>query len=102
MASLLPSEISSGLSAVGGDLAGFFRNADSVVQSVSSIYDQITGKSQSVPSQSGQTYAQSPTVADPVPVPVPVKVSETKLLDSGSTLAIGAVILVGVLLLLSD
>ena len=95
MAGLLPSEISSSF---GCDLAGFFRNADSVVQSVSSIYDQITGKSQSVPSQANQAYSQSPTVA----APVPVKASEAPLLNSGSTLAIGAVILIGVLLLLSD
>lgn len=93
MASILPSEISS----FSADLGKIFTNVGNVAQTVSSIYDQITGKTQNVPGQTGQTSTQSPTVA----APVPVKASEPMLLNSGNTLAIGAVVLIGVLLLIS-
>ena len=94
--SMLPSHINSGLSAFGEDVVGFFRTADNLVQSVTSIYDQFSGKSQSVPSQINPAVAPAPA-----PAPAPVKASEANLLDSG-TLAFGAVILIGVLLLIRD
>jgi len=89
-----PSEVGSSSSSF-GVYSDLFTNIGNVVQSVGSVYDQITGKSQSVP---GQVYSQSPTPV-PVPVPVPVK---TSALNSGSTLAIGAVVLIGALLLIRD
>ena len=107
MASLVPSEISSSLSAFDGDLGDIFTNVGNVAQTVGSIYDQITGKSQNVPGQSGQTYAQSPTVATPTETtPTETtpsdRASESQILNSGVALGIGAVVLIGVLLLLKD
>lgn len=93
-----PNEISTGLSAFGSGLADIFTNAGNVVQSVSSVYDQLTGKSQSVPGQSVQ-YSQSP--APPVVASAPAKSPETMRLNS-TTLAIGAVVLIGALLLIKD
>jgi len=97
--SIVPSEISSNLSADGG-LGNIFTNVYDVVQTVGSIYDQISGKSQSVPGQAGQTYSQSPTVA--VPVPAPAKASEPMFSNSGIALGFGAVVLIGALLLLKN
>ena len=96
MASMLPSEISS---SADNSLGEIITNVSNVVQTDGSIYDQITGKSQSVPGQAVQIYSQSPT--PPAPVPVPVKASETMRLNS-TALAIGAVVLIGALLLLRD
>jgi len=103
MAVLVPSEISQSLSASGGGLGEIFTNVENVVQTVGSIYDQITGKSQSVPGQSVQTYFQSPTVAasSTETTPVPDKSSEAILSNSGIVLGIGAVVLIGAFLLLS-
>ena len=97
MASLVPSEISSGLSAFNGGLGEIFTNVENVVQTVGSIYDQVTGKSQAVPGQAERTYSQSPTVPAPAPAP-----AQATPLGSGTALAIGAVVLIGALFLLKD
>jgi len=110
MASWVPSEISKSLSAVDGGLGEIFTNVENVVQTVGSIYDQITGKSQGVPGQTEETYSQSPTVTAPAPAqapaipaaPVPAVASEGMLLSSGTALAIGAFVLIGALFLLRD
>ena len=97
MASLVPSEISKSLSAFDGGLGEFFTNVENVAQTVGSVYEQVTGKSQAVPGQSDQTYSQSPTVDAPAPAP-----AQATLLNSGTALAIGAVVLIAALLLLKD
>ena len=101
MASLVPSEISKSLSAFDGGLGEFFTNVENVAQTVGSVYEQVTGKSQAVPGQADQTYSQSPTVAAPAPAPAPAPAQAT-LLNSGTALAIGAVVLIAALLLLKD
>jgi len=93
MANILPSGIGAGSASD----SNFFTDIASVVQSVSSIYEQITGKS-------GPTYSQSPAPPQapaPVPPQVPAPAQPTKM-NSGTALAIGAVVLLGALLLLRN
>jgi len=79
------------------DFSQFLSGVENVVQSVSSIYEQITGKS-------GPTYSQSPAPPQ-APAPVPPQVpaqAQPMNMNSGTALAIGAVVLLGALLLLRD
>jgi len=105
MASTVPSEISTSLSASDGGFGDFLTNFRDVVQTVGSIYDQISGRSQSVPGQASQTYSQSPTVAASAPAQSQAQAQSLQAspgLSSGTALAVGAVVLIGVLLLLKD
>lgn len=58
---LVPSSIGSTLTS--GGIDQFFTNVKDAVQSVSTVYDQITGKSESVPAQA--------VVTSSAPVPAP-------------------------------
>ena len=95
MASLILSSVGQGLSAFSSGISDIFTNVKDVVQSVDSVYDQLTGKSESVPSQ-----VATPTITPAVPAPGPAAKPQFQL--SGTTIAIGAVVLLGVILIVRN
>jgi len=97
MASLIPSSVGQSLSAFSSGISDIFTNVKDVVQTVDSVYDQLTGKSENVPSQ----IVSSTTPTTPT-VPPAVLVAKPQLQLSGTTIAIGAVVLLGVILILRN
>ena len=95
MASLIPASIGQTITGFQSGISDIFTNVKDVVQTVDSVYDQLSGKSENVPAQ-----ALTPTVTPAGPAPsAPAK---PQLQVNGTTIAIGAVVLLGVILLLRN
>jgi len=93
MASLVPSEIGTSLNSVLGGIGEIFTNVQETVATVNSVYDQITGKSEGLPGQTTQATA-------PVKPAAAVTAAQPAGMPSGTMLAVGAVVFIGVLLIL--
>lgn len=92
--SLVPSNIGSALTDWGKGISDVFQNVNDTVQTVNSVYDQLSGKSQSAPVQ---TVAPQGTVAVQ---PAALTTGQTPAMPNTTMLAVGAVVLIGVLLIL--
>lgn len=106
MAALVPNEISTALNASDSGLGSIFTNAQDVVQTVSSIWDQIKGIADGLEGQSGSTSVPPVAVSAPPVSTPPVQTGAVITPDaavfslSKNTMIIGAVALVVVGLVL--
>jgi len=71
-----------------GSQGGIFDDISGVIQNVGSIYDQLFGKSESLP----------PVQPAPAPAPAPAPVSTSQVQMSQTTLMIGAAVVIGLIL----
>ena len=93
---LVPSNIGASLSNLSQGVTDIFQNVSDTVQTVSSVYDQITGKSESAPVATNTlqgTVAATPASLETIP-------QKVEQVPSGTMIAIGAVVLIGVLLVI--
>ena len=77
-----------------GSYGRIFDDVSGVIQNVGSIYDQMIGKSENLPS-----YSQSPPAPAAVPAPATVTASQVQI--SQTNLMIGAAVVIGLLLIFS-
>ena len=93
MASIIPASIGQSLNAFDSGISDIFTNVKDVVASVDSVYDQLTGKSENVPSQ-----VATPTITPAVQAPAPY--AKPQLAISGTMIAVGAFVLLGLVFVL--
>jgi hypothetical protein len=94
---LIPSNIGETLSGWSKGISDVFTNVNDTVQSVNSVYDQLTGQSQSAPVNTSTP--QATTTVKPAAVTEVTPQLQTAVPNT-TMLAIGAVVLIGVILLL--
>lgn len=95
---LIPTEISSSLSSLsglGGDAGEVFTNVSDVVQTVESVWGQVSGQSQAVPGQTAEVTPTSPMVEAAATTDVkPVVASDKTMLLIGGVVLVTALILI--------
>lgn len=97
MASLVPSNIGSSLSSLSQGITDVFQNVSDTVQTVNSVYAQLTGQAESAPVQT----ASPQGTVDINPVKLASTDQQMPTLRSNNTmLTVGAAVLVGVGVLL--
>lgn len=96
---LIPTEISSSLSSLsglGGDAGEVFTNVSDVVQTVESVWGQVSGQSQAVPGQTAEVTPTSPKVEQAAATTdvKPVVASDKTMLLIGGVVLVTALILI--------